>query len=105
RAVTLMTRQTRAARRIAHVRLAVRTVVADDLKLEAAGRFVVADDLDDRAALLVADEEPVLERRARIARRSVADDRGHCARRLEEVRIRGAALQRAAERNQHRSHV
>ena len=74
-------------------------IVVDELELEASGRVVVADDLEQRCARLVADVEAVARKDRAFA---LAGNRSDDARRAEEIRRCGGALERAAERDQHR---
>ena len=77
---------------------AARTVV-DELKLEAAGGLVVADDLDFVRALLVANEKPVLQM-APVGGAPIFRDRGDDTWRAEVIGVGSEALQGAAERDQ-----
>ncbi len=81
------------------LRPAAGAVVLDQLELEAAGRLVVADDLEHRRFFLVADVQAVLEVGRGIGAR-LGVDRDHHAREGEIVRGRGGALQRAPEWDQ-----
>ena len=55
---------------VGDLRFLARGIVVDDLKLEAAGGFVITDDFDSIGALLKAEIKPVLKQKAR-------HDQGH----------------------------
>jgi hypothetical protein len=89
---------------IQHARLLTRAVVLDDLELEPAGRFVVADDFDEILFFLITEIHAVLEQLAGI---TLCGERfcgcsDHHTRKSEKLRRGRRTLQGAAERNQHR---
>ena len=95
-----MARRAHRAARVHDLPRAAGTIVAHDLELEAAGRLVVADHLDEVVLLLVAEIDAVLEQR-RAGECGFDVDRRHHARKLEERGRGGGALEGAPERHQH----
>ena len=85
---------------VEHARRRARAIVLDHLEFEASQRFVVADHLQHRGALLVADVESILEQRHPRGLRFAVHRYDH-TRKAEELRRASTALQRSAERNQH----